>query len=46
MAAPKALKSYNGTGLFAIFIHPMLIPKDAEKPKNQRNKKGCGDYNE
>lgn len=25
MAAPKALKSYNGTGLFAIFIRPVTF---------------------
>ena len=25
IAAPKALKSYNGTGLFAIFIHPVTF---------------------
>lgn len=25
VATPKALKSYNGTGLFAIFIHPVTF---------------------
>ena len=25
MAAPKALKSYNGTGRFAIFLHPITF---------------------
>jgi len=25
MAAPKALKSYNGTGRFAIFFHPITF---------------------
>ena len=25
MAAPKALKSYNGTGRFILFIHPITF---------------------
>ncbi len=37
IASPKALKSYRGTGLFAIFIHPIIFVNSfLEKTKKRK----------